>query len=1066
MRKNYFLIFFSTLICFLWIGRDGYAQERTITGRVISMDENMGIPGVNVLIKGTQRGTVTDAEGNYSIEASTGETLVFSAVGYETTEIKVENQSVIDLEMPPNVKELSEIVVIGYGEREEKDLTGAISTVSSKDIETSDFMSPELAMQGRMTGVFVENTGGDPNARPNVRIRGVSTFNNAEPLIVIDGIPIYEFGRGIEGQQSRNRTLRGGINVMNLINPNDIASISVLKDASASAIYGVRAANGVILITTKKGQQGKARVEFNASRGIQNVPNTFDVLNVAQYTNLYQEAFANNPDEAGNLPPEFDPTSDVYLGDRPTTDWQTPLLNENAIVEDYTARLSGGNESTNYYISAGYSRQESVLINNLQERYSFSGNITGNFGNIFQAGATFRLGYVEDRDATDGNIQGMADAPPWQPILDPNGPRGYATSVDSTVDMTQTPFAVDYTRRWGPETSGNVFGQMTYEDPLEYVVRPLGTAYLQVEPLEGLKFKGTVSADWTYRKADSRSFNNFNFSITPGNPFRQDDPLAVGSIGLRSTQNFTLVKEFGINFTRSFGDHNIDVLLNASDQQFEFLNSSMGGSLRREESTILFEGVDREFRNAFSDRFEDALQGYMARVSYNYASKYYIDATVRRDGSSRFAPDYRWATFPSFAVAWRITSEPFMANIPFLDDLKMRAGWGQLGNQEVDPFQYISVVGQEPTYSYGSGNGDPSGIYGIGVRMLNLPNPTLTWEVATTTNVGFDAVVFNNLSFTAEYFHKITDDILQRGDLPASAGNEQQPWLNIASVRNSGFEFEGQYDGFIGDFQYSIGGNMTFVDNEVLDLYQDQPFGGTDGRIESGFPINYLWGWKVGGIFQSESEVQQYQDTFDDREANTPLVSPGDMYFQDVHGNPTENDPFYSQTPDSIVNLNDRTFIGSTIPGHYYGINLSGAYKGFDLSLFFQGIGDVQKINGARRQLEGMQSLGNNQLTTVLGRWTPENPSTTMPRAVRADPADNTRFSDRWVEDAGFMRLRNLQLGYTLPGNVMSTMGMTNARIYLSGTNVFTLTQWSGIDPENDQVPIPRIWSLGVNAAF
>jgi TonB-linked SusC/RagA family outer membrane protein len=468
----------------------------------------------------------------------------------------------------------------------------------------------------------------------------------------------------------------------------------------------------------------------------------------------------------------------------------------------------------------------------------------------------------------------------------------------------------------------------------------------------------------------------------------------------------------------------------------------------------------------------------MARASYNYASKYYVDATVRRDGTSRFAPDYRWGIFPSVALAWRISAENFMSGINWINDLKIRAGWGQLGNQETAAFAYLSGVNMSPEYSLGSGLGDGIGTNQRGLYLPDFPTEDLSWETATTTNVGFDGIFFNNhISATIEYYNRLTADILQGVSFPASVGNYNSPIINVASVRNRGVEFQLGYNGSVGDIQYSVSGNFTTVDNEVMEVWNNQPFGDEEGRIEEGFPMNYFWGFKTGGIYQSQEEVQNWWSNSSDSQADSAMVSAGDMYFLDVHGPPNKDAgyDFYTPDPDGKVDLNDRTYIGNSIPKHFYGFNIGLTWKGLDLSVFFQGVGGVYKYNEELLKGVQMASTGINQWVNVLNRWTPENkhewnpddPANSLPRAVRGDPAGNNRFSDRFVLPAGFMRLRNFTVGYTLPTNLLGKSNyIERLRIYVTGSNVWTLTKWDGPDPENDNQPIPVTWSAGLNMTF
>ncbi len=1059
------------------------AQQMNITGTVLD-DANEPLPGVSVVIKGTTRGTVTSSNGQYSISAESDDVLVFSFIGMQTQEVPVNNRSEIDVQLSAEAIGVDEVVVIGYGSRQKKDITSSISVVDSEDLNRTSAISPDLAMQGRMSGVFVEGGSSEPFARPTVRIRGTNSWGVASPLYVIDGVPITEYGSGAEASYGpgagRIGDLRSPVNIMSMINPNDIESISVLKDASAAAIYGVRAANGVILITTKKGKAGKPSVEINAKYGVQNIPETYDALNVDQYVELYDEMFNNNPSELPNKPSVFDPNSPDYLGNLPTKDWQTPFLNRNAPLQDYNLKISGASETFNYYVSIGHNNTESPFIGAWQKRNSFATNINADITDWLRTGVNYRFVYTDILDDSNnqhggGSIREMAlGGPPWQPIYDPDGPsylQGYMPSVDFYYTDFPDGFTVD--KLWGPETRMNRLGQIALNEKAYQFMRNLGTAFVEIEPLEGLTFKGTLSIDWYYQRRNQwTDINSYVFNTTPRDPIAQAAPGeddTIGSYGERHTRNSNIVKEFTANYAKVFGEHSIDLLFSFMDQQYEW-EALLGGADQipsRVPEFIPLGFAEAAYNSIGNDKDHYALQGILGRASYNYGDRYYIDATVRRDGTSRFHPDKRWGTFPSASVAWRISSEPFMEGADWLNDLKFRAGWGQLGNQETAAFAYLSLVNRNPTYAFGSTDelGDPEGIFSWGIALPSFPNVDLTWETTETINIGFDATLLDNLDFSAEYYFKTTDGILQNSELPPSVGNQLPPIVNIAEVVNSGFEAQINYRGMIGELGYSVSANLTTVKNEVMEMFNDAPLGGSTDRIEVGYPIHYLWGFKTGGIFDDQAEVDDYQSNTEDNLASKQ--EPGDIWFLDINSPPDEDNPFYTEGADGVVNDLDRTYLGKTIPGYFYGINLGFDYKGLDLSLFFQGVGDVQKVNGGRQSGESMNGLGNNMLTSVLDRWTPDNKDTDIPRAAAADPARNNRFSDRWVEDAGYLRFANAQLGYTLPTTLGQGLNLfQNARVWVGGSNLFVLTPWTGLDPENDAVPSPRVFSLGIDVRF
>ncbi|PJJ75714.1 TonB-linked SusC/RagA family outer membrane protein [Thermoflavifilum aggregans] len=1077
------------------IGEEGAIdQEIHVRGRVTDQSSHQPLVGVTIKSKYGNQGAITDINGNYEIVVPDTATLVVSFIGYETVEIPVNGRAEINIALKATNQSLNEVVVIGYGARQRKDLTGSIASIDSKEIEKSTAVNPELAMQGRMAGVYVSTPSGNPFDRPTIRIRGVSTFGYADPLIVIDGVPVIEGGAssGYAGDQD----IRGPIDIMTLINPDDIESISVLKDASAAAIYGVRASNGVILITTKHGQQGTPRVRFSGYKGIQNAAKTLKLLNTQQYVNLYTEAYKNNP-FAPPLPSVFDPNSPDYLGNNGTYDWQKAILNHNADLQDYNISVSGGNPSTTYYFSTGYSRVEGTLKAANLERYTVAANVTSKISKIFEAGINNRIGFERALNNTNGDLWNESTAPPWQPLYDPTNKYGYAPAAAVTfipnpdlqapisgtrpVYLNPVPlYIIDSIKLlWGPATRSNPLGLEATNTPTNTFLRELGSAFLQIQPIEGLKFKGTVSVDYYFNlRSLWTAFDSYIFSQTPGNPYSNNDGTSKGSYGERQQRNINLIQEFTAEYTHQFGQHYIDLLFDGTNQwqKWSYTDVSTGqvnsADPNQRNVANLFPWV-----SGFTGFKPQQLLGYMGRLSYKFGEKYYLDATLRRDGSSVFAPGHRWGWFPSFAVAWRVTQERFWKAPNWLNDLKIRGGWGQLGNKETTQgFAYLSVVSTTPDYALGSGNGDAIGTQVTGAALPNFPNFSLSWERVQTTNIGFDALLFrNSLSLTVEYYDRLTKGIIQSVSLPPNTGIQYPTDLNIGKVSNKGIEVTANYQKQFGKVDFNIGGNFTSNKNRVVSLYNHQPIYAAGGRVQEGYPIGYIYGYKVAGIFQNYDQIRQWRATHADVTIGQSLsdtstgyhYQPGDMYFQDINSNPPPG-KFEKPGPDSLINDNDRTYLGSTIPSFYYGFNVGVAFKGFDFSAFFQGIGGVKKYNEVRAAGEAMSdSKGANQWASVMNRWTPDHPSATMPRAVINDPAGSTRFSSRWIENAGFMRVKNIQLGYTFNRRMLEKLGFIESlRIYLSAVNLYTFTQWTGYDPENDRNPPARQFLVGVNAQF
>lgn len=1052
------------------------------------------LAGITVSVENGNTQTATDNNGNFTINAPDNAVLVFTGIGYTTERATINGRTEINMVLNATARGLDEVVVIGYGQRKKKDVTGAVSTVSAKDISRSTSMTPELALQGNAPGVFVESGGGEPGARPTVRIRGVNTFGYAEPLYVIDGVPIYEGGAGATGGATGD--MRSPINIFSKFNPADIESITVLKDASAAAIYGVRASNGVILITTKRGKTGKPSVEFSGSYAVQNIAKTIPLLNTQQYMALSKEIYEARPDAgvsfADRYGPLYDENSSQYVGNKPTYDWVGELKNKNAPISDYSVRASGGTDNFNYYFSGGYQRTESPLKGNNLERYSIATNIESKISKYVQTGLTVRLIHQKGLNNTQADLSTMMSTIPFQPIYNAAGPGGFepvaSGSFEANPDYDPSllspgaPFNFvpgSPSLLWGQQSRYNVFAFQHLNSNKYDLYDIIGNAFVQIEPLSGLKIKGSIGGEYYFNLRKNWVHNDrWMFSQTPQNPYAGQDGLAKGNYGERQGRTYNLNKELTINFNRNFfNDHNIDILLGAQEQVGQWVVSDLSGNVNY---------TDQQFRSIanippYTQGFagiqqEDALIGYVGRVSYKFKDKYYIDGTLRHDGSSRLAPGHKWDSFSSFAAAWRISNESFFPKTTFIDDLKIRGGWGKLGNyQSARYYAFLSSIMLTPDYSFGSGNGDPYGTQLQGAALPNFANNTLTWEKLRTTSIGLDAILFNNsISFTAEYYNKTTFDIIQSVSLPPNTGIEVPADLNIGQVRNTGIEIQVGYNTQIGAVNFNAGANITTVKNRVVSLHGGTPLGGELGRIEEGYPMFYLWGYKTGGVFQSQAEIDawraQYADVSIGQSKDNPATGytyvPGDMYFQDVHGDPEHPGERYSQTPDGVVNANDRTYLGKTIPGYYYGFNVGANYKGLDLSVFVQGVGDVQKYNSIRSGLESLGGIAN-QWATTLNRWTPQNPSTTMPRAVHGDPASAVRMSSRFVENAAYVRLKNVQLGYSLPSNVINTLKFVrNFRVYVGGVNLLTITKYTGLDPENDLIPPTRQVQFGINATF
>ena len=1046
-------------------------QGIIITGTVTEYGDP--IPGVNVLLKGTLIGVITDANGRYTITVPNKDAvLVFSFVGYQPQEHVVGEQTAINITMLEDTKQIEEVVVIGYGSRSKRDITTAISNIDSKSIERSVSMSAENAMQGTMSGVQVSGNTGDPMARPTIRIRGTNSWGVSDPLYVIDGIAITELGAGIEGEDPRIKDVRGPLNIMSMIDPGDIESISVLKDASAAAIYGVRAANGVVLITTKKGRKDKPTVDVSARYGIQSITQELDWLTTPEYTKFVQGVFASDPtrNPAEDNNGRFDPADPRYLGNSPTYNWQDAVRNKNAPTQDYSIKISGGTDNTDYYVSLGYSNTKGTLLVNSMERYSGAVKVNTIINKWVKTGINYRLVNANGVNVYDGdNYAALSRPAPWQPIYAADGIPGY-NGYAYAVGGFQDDGSYSTSKLYGQGTRINVLGRANTNDRTYNSLRNMGNVYLELTPLAGLSIKGTVSMDvYNTEKIEFGDYLAAPFDYTVGDPREAGGGKSVGRYGEQSTYNHNMIQELMVNYANSFGQHNFDFLFNFSNQQYNAkYNIANTEYLTTIKDYLRKLGGENAYTSLDSDLMRWALQGYLFRVGYNFAHKYYLDVTVRRDGSARFAPENRWGTFPSFSAAWRMTNEDFMSNISWLHDLKLRGGWGQLGNQEVRDMAYLSAISTSSAYAFGSyaTAGQPAtGSYYNGATILGIPNKDLTWEKTETMNLGFDAQLFGGLLFSAEYYYKKTHGILQAVDIPPSVGVVDIPVANVAKVMNRGFEFSVNYNGNVGELTYHVGANLTTTKNRVLETYRHIPTAG--GTVEEGHSIFYHKAYKVAGIFQSDAEAQDWLTKYSDASYANAKVGAGDFYFQDLRGAPENEGEFYSEGADNKIDAYDQVDIGKSIPGHFYGVVLGAGYKGFDFSAQFTGVGDVMKFNRIKEH-SYFATESDNVTTLVYKAWTPQNMQSKYPRLMFGDPAYSLRNSDFWYESGAYFRLQNIQLGYTLPQLVYDKCNnaIRNVRFYVGASNLFTITKYTGLDPESDAYPMPRTFYMGLTAKF
>ena len=1057
--KSMFILLLTTL-CTL---APAVAQNVSVSGTVTDAG-NEPLPGVNVQVKGTSIGTATDIDGKFTLQVPGSQSvLVFSYVGFLPQEIPVGNQRTLNVTLREDLQNLEEVIVIGYGTRAKKDLTGAISQINADDISKQFALSPEFAMQGTMAGVMVSNTGSSPVARPTIRIRGVSTIGYNDPLYVIDGVPLAEGGAS-SAPASRDDDIRSPINIFNLINQNDIESISVLKDASASAIYGVRASNGVVLITTKRGAEGRPKVSFSGSYGVQNIFKRFDVVSPQEYVDITLEAINNNPQYNKEwwycL---FDKGDPNYLGNDPdySKDWlkKTSLV-QNAALQDYNISVSGGTKMSTYATGVGFASQENVMRSEVFDRYSIFFNSDHKITNWLKVGESFRFAYTHYVTGSGGGFESVSLMTPWQPIYDSSRPEGYAYP-GRTINGTFRG------QGYGLATRSNTLASERFSHHERVLMRTLGTVYAEASPLKGLRLRGTYSFDYyTNNRENTSDPNSAVYGTGSGVP---DLDRGV-TYTTRQNENINSVKEFLVAYTNKFGDHSVDLLLNYMQQQvfWNHRQASMESAspMVSWEKRYIDEGWAQTSKNLYYERVFSGLVGYMGRLSYNYAQKYYLDVTVRRDGSSKFGPGYKWGVFPSFGGVWRVSSEKFMQDISWLNDLKIRGGWGQSGNQETREFAYLLTINMNPvgiggTTTPGDGNRYPAAV------LNDFPISDMSWETVTTFSLGFDMVALQNrLSLTAEYYSRITDGILQAISIPWTIGALRDPVVNMAKVSNKGFEFQAGYNDRFGEIGVHASANLTTVANKVSNMFENnrQITVGSENRqrIENGYSMNYWYGFKTDGIFQTQQEVDDYKAKINDVGYSTQKA-PGDIKYVDLNGAPKEGSGQYEDTnPDGLINDYDRTYIGKSIPGYYYGITLGADYKKWDISLGFRGVGDVYRYSNF-----GLTTVnGGNQrfVTEYRNRWTPTNPSNTVPRAIQNDPSGNNRFSDRFIHNASFFRFQNVQVGYTFSNDLINKVGISNLRCYVSGQNIFVISPFPELDPEN--ITTPTVFTVGVNINF
>jgi len=963
-----------------------FSQSSTeIKGRVT--DENgTGLAGATVQVKGDSKGTATDESGNFSINVSgKNSVLVISFLNYATREVKVGSESFLNVSLSKDAKsqKLDEVVVVGYGTQRKADLTGAIGSISRKDFANKPFTSPDQILAGRMAGVNITNRSGDPGAPIEVRIRGIGTAGNNQPLWIIDGVPVATNTTTITvntGSQTETNPLSG-------INPSDIESIDVLKDASATAIYGARANNGVILVTTKRGKVGAAMLTYDGYVGVQSVPKNklFKVLNTDEYIKFQKDGMGND--------------FSAFAG-KPTVDWQD-LVFKTGIGTTHNLTLSGGGQNATYSFGAGYFKQEGTEIAQNFTRYSAKATSDVKVGKYIKFGESLILSrserHIQSEDFSNAASGAAINAPFFQPYT--------VTGAYNPANVTTTGGATAQNFLWSADP--NVGYTKTMHNKI------LGNLYGEIEPIKGLKYKASLGLD--YNEVTGLFYQNAVDFTGIGSP-------RTSIIVNEQPKEATLTLTHTLTYDKTFGKSKITALIGYEQTSYLLRRLRVQGNGLFNPPLGLAGGSAAFGSAETADHWN--IQGKLARIFYSYDNRYLVTATVREDKSSRFAAANNSGTFPSFSLGWRLSEEKFLKKSNLFDDLKIRAGWGQSGNQFTGTnFSYLPALSSFVKYVVGKGQAIVTGY-----APVLFANPDLKWETAIQTNIGLDFTMLKyKLSGSIDYFSRTTKDLLISVPVALSTGFYQFADLNSGTLTNKGIEFSANYRDKIGDVGYNIGGNFTFVKNEFTKLPDGIDYIQlNDKRISLGKPLGYFYGYKTNGIYQTDAEVPTTE--------GYAGAKAGDIKFVDV-------------VADKKLTDDDRTYLGSPIPKFFYGITLGADYKLFDLSIVLQGVGKYTVYNGPRAALESMTGT-DNQSTAVLGRWTPTNKSNTIPRA-NSGYNTNNGFNDRFLENAAFLRVKNLQLGYNIKSISAATNGIISyARFYIGVSNLFTFTKYKGYDPE------------------
>lgn len=1039
----------AMLLCFPASGVNAApaSQENlTVSGVVTSAADQLPLIGVSVQVKGTSNGSITDLDGNYSVSVASGQTLVFSYIGFKTQEIQITNQKTLNVVMEEDSETLDEVVVVGYGVQKKKLVTGATVQVKGETLAKMNTNSPLQAMQGQTPGVNISSTSGQPGESMKVSIRGLGTVGNASPLYLIDGV--------------------GGD--ISTLNPADIESIDVLKDAASAAIYGAQAANGVVLITTKSGKAGKAQISFDAYYGWQTQARKADMLNAQEYMMIMDEQAINS----GNAPYDWSSFESIYdaNGNVYDTDWVNSMFQNNAQTQSYTLGITGGSETSTYAMSLGYMSQEGIVggkdVSNY-ERYNFRINSEHKLfkdSDLLKVGEQVSFVYKMNNGISVGNqynntLRGAFGTSPLAPIYSDN-------------NIYDSPYNDTTNSDWY-NADGNPYGSMmTNSNNENKDVTFSGNVYAELQPIKNLKFRTVFGA--VYTTNEYRSFSPlYQFSIYSFNNTRTSAAQNM-SHGLTMTWTNTATYDWTV------GEHAFNALLGMEMSRYS-------GTYLRGTTGMLRDGFD-DWDHAYLDNGtatsadnglgadghpndETRTVSYFARFGWNWKETYMINATVRTDGSSRFARGNRYGVFPSVSAGWTISNEAFMEDThDWLDFLKLRVSWGQVGNQNIDNYQYTAPITSSNTYYlFGNQVGADAQSGYWGAYPSRLANEDVTWETSEQTNIGIDArFLRSRLSLTADFYIKTTKDWLVEAPILATAGTGA-PYINGGDVKNTGIELALTWNDQIGsDFQYNVGVNGAYNKNKVGNiptedgiihgdvnmLYDNTP---EFYRASNGHPIGYFWGFETAGIFQNKQQIEDW------RAAGNGIlqadVQPGDVIYVD-------------QDHNGVIDDNDKVDLGNGTPDFTYGFNLGFSYKNFDFALNAYGAAGNQIVQSYRNHANSHS----NYTSAILGRWTGEGTSNRIPRVTETNI--NWQFSDLYIQDGDYLRISNITIGYDF-AKLINLKAISQARLYFQVQNAFTFTKYDGMDPEigygtSDWVsgidlgyyPRPRTFLVGVNLKF